>query len=133
MQLTLYTDYSLRVLMFLGANPERLCTAGEISEFHKLSRNHLVKIVHNLVKLGYVESVKGKGGGMRLSGKPDEINLKKLILEIEPNFNLVECFDSETNTCRMAGACGLQGVLNHAFDSFAETLSTYTLKDIIPK
>ncbi len=133
MQLTLFTDYSLRVLMFLGGNPERLCTAAEISEFHNLSRNHLVKIVHNLVKCGYVESVKGKGGGIRLSCKPEEINLKTLVLEIEPNFNLVECFDSETNTCRMAGSCGLQGVLTHAFQSFSDTLGEYTLRDILPK
>lgn len=133
MQFTRFTDYSLRTLMYLGMHPERLCTVKEIAEHHGISQNHLVKVVHNLSKLGYIESTKGKGGGICLLKKPEKINLRDLIIQIEPNLTIVECFNKKTNTCHITKTCGLRGILKEALDAFTDTLSHYTLADTIKK
>lgn len=131
MQLTRFTDYSLRTLMFLALHPDRLCTAGEVAEFYGISQNHVVKLVHNLSQLGYIKSVRGKGGGIRLVKAPDQINLGELIMKLEPNLVLVECFDPDTNTCRIAGSCGLKDILKESLVAFTRTLSRYTLADTL--
>lgn len=115
--------------MYLSVNNKTLCTVKEISEKLSLSRNHLVKIVHNLVRLNYVDSTKGKGGGIRLAIPPEKIKLSKLIIELEPNFNLVECFDKERNSCQIVGICGLKNILHEALNSFLTILGNYSLAD----
>src|SRR3546814_353363 len=94
MRLTLYTDYSLRVLMYLGLNRDGLATITEVAERYGISRNHLMKIVHQLGLLGYIETVRGKGGGIRFARSPGEINLGEVIRRTEEDMALVQCFDS---------------------------------------
>ncbi|MDF1623122.1 MAG: Rrf2 family transcriptional regulator [Pseudohongiella nitratireducens] len=132
MQLTRFTDYSLRVLMYLAIHHERRCTVKEIAGFYGVSQNHLVKVVHNLAQLGYIESSKGKGGGIRLLKAPEQMNLKDLVLELEPSLTLVECFDDTTNTCRIAGNCGLKGILQQAMNAMINHLGDYTVADTLP-
>jgi len=117
--------------MYLATHRERLCTSREISEYYGISQNHLVKIVHNLSLLGYIKSVKGKGGGICLLKKPNEINLRALVIELEPNLSLVECFDVESNTCRIVAECKLKKVLRDALRAFLDTLGECTLADIV--
>lgn len=131
MQLTRFTDYSLRALMYLGMHQERLCTVKEVAEYYGISQNHLVKVVHNLSQLNYIESTKGKGGGIRLVSKPDKINLRDLITKLESNLVLVECFDQKTNTCRITNICGLKHILHESIKAFTDTLDKYTLADTI--
>jgi Rrf2 family transcriptional regulator, nitric oxide-sensitive transcriptional repressor len=133
MQLTLFADYSLRTLMYLATHEERLCTAREISEHYGISLNHVVKIVHNLSRLGYIKSVKGKGGGIGLLKKTAEINLRDLIIALEANLTLVECFDAESNTCRIVAECKLKNVLRGAMKAFLDALGDYTLADLVIK
>src|SRR4051812_504712 len=99
MHLTQFSDYCLRVAIYLGCHPERLVSVAEISRAYGISRHHLVKAVQILTKLGVVEAHRGRGGGMRLEKPPREINVGWLIRRTEPNMNLVECFDRERNTC----------------------------------
>lgn len=130
MQLTQFTDYGLRSLMYLSAHPDRLCSVREIAEHYGISRNHLVKIVHRLAQLGYITSSKGKGGGIRLAHKPETLRLGDLVLELEPNMELVECFNRKTNTCIFVGACILKHSLANANKAFLESLNKQTLADI---
>lgn len=131
MQLTLYTDYSLRVLLYLGIHAEQRVTVTEISEFFGISRNHLVKVVHNLGKQGLVETMRGKSGGLRLAKAPEDINIGEIVQKVEPHMNLLECFDDATNTCPVTMQCALKGVLYKARKSFTDELAQYSLRDIM--
>lgn len=131
MRLTLYTDYSLRVLMYLGLNRDGLATITEVAERYGISRNHLMKIVHQLGLLGYIETVRGKGGGIRLARSPGEINLGDVIRRTEEDMALVQCFDSGAPQCPIANACVLRSVLGEALDAFLSVLEGYTLEDLI--
>lgn len=131
MQLTQYTDYSLRVLIYLGRHQEKLTTITEIAEFYHISRNHLVKVVHHLGQCGYIETLRGKNGGIRLARAPQDIQLGQLVRDTEPNFNLAECFDKEKNRCVIVRDCKLQGVLHQAKHNFLATLNNYTLADVL--
>lgn len=132
MRLTAYTDYSLRVLTYLGLREGRLSTIGEISETYGLSANHLMKIIHNLGKLGYVDTVRGRGGGIRLAGSPKEINLGQLVRQVEPDFEIVECFDgSRRDNCVIAPACRSQWIFEKAVHAFLDVLDAYTLADLL--
>ncbi len=131
MQLTLYTDYSLRVLIYLGTCPARLVTIGEIAESYGISRNHLVKVVHHLGQTGYVHTLRGKSGGLRLGKPPEEIVIGQLVRKTEPNMNLLECFDKEINTCPISSACALKSALYQAKRAFMEVLDSYTLADVL--
>ncbi len=133
MQLTKYSDYGLRVLMYIGLKSEGLCTIREISEAYSISENHLMKLIHHLGKLGYIHTVRGKNGGIELAKNPDSINIGDLVLETETNLNIVECFDPQQNTCPIIGVCQLQIILSEALDAFILTLKKYTLKDLIDK
>ena len=95
MQLTRFTDYSLRVLVFLGAHPDRLCTISETAEAYGISANHLMKVVSRLSSVGYIETVRGKGGGMRLSRAPKMINIGDVVRHMEDRFDIVECFNDK--------------------------------------
>ncbi|MCC6362504.1 MAG: Rrf2 family transcriptional regulator [Bryobacterales bacterium] len=132
MKLTAYTDYSLRVLMYLGLRGERLATISELSETYGLSANHLMKIIHNLGKLGYIETVRGRGGGMKLAGTPEEINLGQVIRQMEPDFAITECFDTEhPSGCVIMPACRLQLILGKAVEAFLDVLDNHTLADLL--
>jgi Rrf2 family nitric oxide-sensitive transcriptional repressor len=122
MRLTRYTDYSLRVLMYLGARPDRLARIGEISEAYSISRNHLMKVVQDLVRLGFVTSVRGRKGGIRLARAPEEINVGAVVRATEDSFQVAPC-----ETCVIAPACGLKCALDEAVRAFLAVLDTYTL------
>ncbi|MFO7788474.1 MAG: Rrf2 family transcriptional regulator [Halospina sp.] len=130
MRITGYTDYSLRVLMYLSLQGDRLATIQEVADRYGISKNHLMKVVHQLTRKGYLDSVRGKKGGIRLRLSPSEINLGVLVREMEPDLNLVECF-SPDNTCVISPVCSLKGVLGEALNAFLETLDRYTLADIV--
>ncbi|UEX79715.1 Rrf2 family transcriptional regulator [Spiribacter halobius] len=130
MKLTRYSDYSLRVLMYLGVRGEGLATISEIAEAYGISRNHVMKVVFDLGRIGYIETVRGKRGGIRLRRAPEEINVGELVRRTETSLELVECFGSD-NTCCLAPVCVLRGALDEALRAFLEVLDRYTLADLI--
>ncbi|WP_020006254.1 RrF2 family transcriptional regulator [Salinicoccus albus] len=133
MKLTLYTDYSLRVLMYLGMKKEgSKVNIDEIAEFYAISRNHLTKVVHHLSKLDYVKTVRGRGGGIMLKYNPERLNIGAVVRNTEENFHMAECFDRENNKCVLTPVCTLRFLLNDALKAYLEVLDNYTLKDIIP-
>lgn len=131
MQLTRFTDYSLRVLMYLGERLDHLVTIREIAEVHDISENHLMKIVHKLATLGYIETVRGKGGGMRLARQAEAINLGDVIRNTEESVNIAECFEAGNSSCILAQTCILKSILSEAKTSFFATLDLYHLSDLI--
>lgn len=131
MQLTLYTDYSLRVLIYLGLNDDELATISEIATAYSISRNHLVKVVHNLAHQGFIQTSRGKGGGMRLARPASQISLADVVRQTEPGFNLVECFDDSTSACPIDSMCILKKVLQKSSRAFMTELERYTLADIL--
>ena len=131
MQLTQFTDYGLRSLMYLAAYPDRLCSVREIAEHYAISRNHLVKVGHRLAQLGYITSSKGKGGGVRLAHNPKNLRLGDLVLALEPNMHLVECFNRETNTCTVISICTMKHFLADASRDFIKALNQHTLADAV--
>lgn len=131
MQLTVFTDYGLRSLMFLAAHPDRVCSVREISDHYGISRNHLVKVVHRLAQLGYINSTKGKGGGIMLAKGMESLRLGDLVSKLEPNMDLVECFNRETNSCKIVSACQLKHFLGDANKAFINSLNQHTLADAV--
>jgi Rrf2 family nitric oxide-sensitive transcriptional repressor len=131
MQLTLYSDYSLRVLIYLGLKGTELATITEIATSYNISRNHLVKVVHNLANHGFIATIRGKGGGMRLARAPREINIGEVVRMTEMNFTIVECFDPANCLCPITPVCRLKGVLRDALEKFLGVLDQYTLEDVI--
>src|SRR5262245_44425903 len=130
MRLTVLSDYSLRVLMFLGAQDGRLCTIAEIAKAYGISENHLMKVANRLSQCGFVESVRGRSGGLRLGKKADTITLGAVLRAMEEDFNLVECFGTE-NTCRITSACRLRHALQRALKAYLAELDAWTLADIV--
>lgn len=126
MRLTRYTDYALRVLLHLAAHQERLCSIAEIAHANEVSQNHLMKVVHDLGKAGYVATVRGRAGGVRLARPPEEINVGAVVRHTEEGFDLVDCAN-----CVIAPACGLTGVLGKALAAFMTVLDDYTLADMM--
>ena len=133
MQLTLFSDYSLRVLLYLTAHPGRVVPLPEISRAYGISQNHLIKVMQLLVAEGLIESVRGRSGGVRLARDPCDINVAAVVRVTEPHLDLVECFNSETNTCPIDTACGLKGALLKARAAFLGELERYTLADFVPR
>lgn len=131
MRLTSYADYALRVLIFLGVHNDRLVQRSEIAEAFDISPNHLGKVVHQLARSGLIESRRGRGGGLELAKSPDKINVGAVVREFEPDFNIVECFSPETNTCPIVPVCGLAPILGEAEQAFQDVLKSYTLEDIL--
>jgi Rrf2 family nitric oxide-sensitive transcriptional repressor len=125
-KLTRYTDYALRVLMHLAARPERLSSIGEIARTYRISQNHLMKVVHDLRKTGYLSAVRGRSGGIRLGKPPEQINIGEVVRHTEEGFDLLEC-----GTCVIAPACGLTGVVSEALRAFLAVLDRYTLADVM--
>jgi len=133
MQLTLFSDYALRVSLYLAVHEERLISIEEVSRAYGVSKNHLVKVVAKLIELGVVESVRGRGGGLRLARAAADIDIGWLVRETEPHMNLVECFEMRTNTCPIAPACGLKGVLLQAQRAFLQSLDGHPLSEFLPR
>lgn len=130
MKLTLHTDYALRVLMYLGVRNEDRATITEIASSYDISRNHIMKVVYELGRLGYIETVRGKHGGIRLGRLPEEVNVGEVVRHMESGFELVECF-GPSNTCCLAPVCVLREALGEALQTFIDTLDRYTLADLI--
>src|SRR5699024_2153468 len=132
MQLKKYTDYALRVLIFTGTKDvNKLATIKEIAETFSISENHIGKVVFELKKMGYLETVRGKNGGIRLATPPEEMNVGKIVRQFENDFILLECFDQSTNQCVITPACQLKHALNEAIQAFLQVLDKYTVKDLI--
>ena len=131
MQLTHYTDYSLRVLIFLALQGDRrLVTVSEIATHFQIARNHLVKVVNRLAQLGYVETVRGKGGGMRLGMAPDTIGIGQVVRAMESNMDIIDC---SKPPCPLVSNCALKGILNQAMTAFMQALDQHTLAELTLK
>lgn len=131
MRLTVYTDFSLRVLMFLALKGDGLATIAEIAKAYKISKNHLMKVAYQLGLAGYVETVRGKGGGMRLARRPEDIVLGEVVRRTEPDMVLVPCFAPDDTSCAILRSCALRGALSGARDAFLSVLDGYTLADLV--
>lgn len=129
MRLTRYTDYAMRVLLYVGAQDgERLSPISAISRAYGISQNHLMKVVNDLVNAGYLESVRGRFGGIRLARPAAEINVGAVVRHTEEGFDLVEC-----GSCVIAPACGLTSALAEALAAFMKVLDGYSLEDLLAK
>jgi Rrf2 family nitric oxide-sensitive transcriptional repressor len=131
MEVSLHSDYSFRVLIYLALQPDGLSHIKTIAESFDISEHHLIKVVQNLVKFGYVDSYRGRGGGIKLAMEPARINLGQVFRRTEPNLKLLSCFDSSVMECRIAGFCDLQGVFAAALQAFLRELDGVTLEDVI--
>ena len=131
MYLSKFTDYSLRILMYLGNHPDDLSTVDELSSILGLSTHHTKKIVYKLYKNNYIYSSKGRNGGIKLGLNPKDINLGELIEITEDNLNILECFSPESNTCSINNSCKLKPIINDALNSFILELKEYNLEDIL--
>lgn len=132
MRLSTFSDYNLRVLMYLGVQSDRLATIAEIATVHEISESHLMKVVHQLGRSGYIETVRGKGGGMRLAKAPREIVLGDVIRQTEGEIAMAECF-AEKSACRIESACRLKSILGEALNAMFLVLDDYTLADLLEK
>ena len=131
MRLTMMTDYAMRLLMYVAQRPERLCTISEVAHAYQISETHLMKITHQLGLAGWLHTVRGKGGGMRLATAPAEINLGAVVRSIEPDFLLVDCMAADS-ACLLTGYCQLTSIVSGALQSFMQYLDRYTLADLLP-
>jgi len=130
MRLAEYTDYTLRVLMYCAARPKQLVTIGELAEQHRVSKNHLMKIVNDLARQGVIETTRGRGGGLRLLQSPADIRIGDVVRASETDFRMVECFDARTNQCTLTPTCRLKHVLDAALKAYFKELDGATLADI---
>lgn len=139
MRLTQHTDYALRLLIALAVRQQRAAAGGqpdtitirEVAERYAISRNHLMKVANELTRAGVVEGLRGRGGGLRLARPAADIGIGAVVRALEDPRDLVECFRPETNTCRIAPACRLKGVMARAQDAFLSVLDTATLADVV--
>ena len=130
MRLTTFTDYSLRVLMYLADAPEERATIAEVARAFDISEHPLVKVVQFLGKEGILRNTRGRGGGIELARAPRAINIGRTVRITEGLDLPAECFDRELNTCRLAGRCRLERALGKALGKFYEVLDGYTLEDL---
>ena len=129
MYLTHQTDYALRVLTYAAANSEGLVNIATSAEVYGISRSHLMKVATALVKGGFLDSVRGKGGGLRLSRPEEEIVIGDVVRHMEP-MKLVECMGAD-NRCLLTSCCRLSNILNEASQVFLAHLDKFTLSDLI--
>lgn len=128
MRLTRYTDYAMRVMLYLGARPDRLCSISEIAKAYTISQNHLMKVVNDLVNAGYLTSVRGRKGGISLARPASLINIGEVVRHTEDGFDLVDC-----GSCIIAPACGLTSALDKALAAFLGVLDNYSLADLLDR
>jgi Rrf2 family nitric oxide-sensitive transcriptional repressor len=133
MQLSLHSDYALRVLMRLALEPERLVTISEIAAGYGISKAHLTKVVRSLSRCGYVETVRGRHGGLRLARAASELRVGRVVADSEKCMDLVECFDADTDTCPITPACRLRDALHEALEDFVSALDRYTVADLVER
>ncbi len=131
MRLTLHTDYALRLLMLLAVEPDNRHTIEEVAQRFDISRNHLKKVTQTLSQAGFLESLRGRGGGLRLGRSPTSINLSEVVCATEENLAVMECFDEKTNHCLISPACGLRRPLEEALRAFLAVLNRYSLADLV--
>lgn len=131
MRLTVHSDYALRMLMYLAVKGDGLATVAEIAEAYGISKNHLMKVAHELGVAGYVETVRGRGGGLRLALPHEDITLGEVVRRTEPDMALVPCFAPVDDDCAIARCCLLRGALHQASDAFFGVLDTYSLADLV--
>lgn len=117
-------------MLYLEARAGESANVKGIADFYGISRNHLVKVVHRLSQLGYITTTRGKGGGIHIAAHTRNVRLGDLIVQLEPNMTMVECFDPATDTCRVSARCRFKGVLHKATQSYLATLNDYTLSDV---
>ncbi|MDQ4420635.1 Rrf2 family transcriptional regulator [Sphingobium sp. DEHP117] len=125
MQLTRHTDFALRVLLYLAKNADQHCAISAIAAHYGISHNHLMKVVHQLGKKGFVTAVRGRYGGIKLAREPGDINIGEVVLAMESDLSIAAC-----GTCRIGGDCGLQGLFGQALSAFLDVLRRYSLADI---
>ncbi len=131
MRLTAYTDFSLRVLIYLALHPGRRPTIAEIAQRYAISRAHLMKVVYRLGLMGYVETTRGKGGGLTLAKRLEEITVGEIVRQTEPDMALVACFDPDAPACVIAPACRLKSKLAEARAAFLKVLDDCTLAEVV--
>ena len=131
MQLTRFTDYAFRVLIHLGHHPDVLATVGALAAEHGISRHHLTRVVYQLGLKGYIETVRGKGGGFRLARRPTDIRLGDVVRDMEPALELAECFRPGEVGCILLPACALKSFLADAGDAFLASLDRHSLADLV--
>jgi len=132
MHLTTFSDYSMRVLIYLGLRRDGLVTISDIAKAYGISENHLMKVVHQLAQGGFIETVRGKGGGMRLAREPEDINLGELIRITEGDTGLLACLEGQGSCC-IQSACNLIGILREAQTALFTVLEKYTLADLLQR
>jgi Rrf2 family transcriptional regulator, nitric oxide-sensitive transcriptional repressor len=130
MRLTVYSDYALRLLMYLAVKEDELATIAEIAEAYGISKNHLTKVAHELGLAGYVETVRGRGGGLRLARAREQISLGEVVRHTEPDMALVPCFAPVNDDCAIERCCVLRKALQRAGNAFLAVLDGYTLADL---
>lgn len=128
MQLTKHTDLAVRVLMYLAITDEELATIKDISERYHVSRNHMMKVVHKLATLGYINSTQGRGGGISLAAPAEEIGVGDIVRAMEPTLQMIDCKGSN---CPLTPACLLKGVFSEATAEFLKSLDNYTVADLV--
>ena len=131
MRLTLHTDYALRVLMYVGVKRDRVSTIPEIVERFDISKGHVMKVVHHLAHKGYLETTRGKRGGMRLARKPEQINVGAVVRDMEEELGVLGCLQGLKGYCRIEECCLLRSALRDATSAFLATLDRYTLQDLL--
>jgi len=130
-RLTTHSDYAFRVLIYLASNPNNFATIKDVATTYRISQNHLMKVVHQLGLRGFVETVRGKGGGIRLARPATAINVGDVLRATEDNFELVECMESGAPECRIARVCVLRRAFNEGLRAFLDVLDEYTLADLV--
>jgi len=132
MRLTMFTDYTLRTLIYLGIHRQRLATIQDIADVHQISKSHLTKVVYQLGMSGLVETVRGRKGGLRLQREPGAINIGDVVRQSEPDFLMAACFGTGYSTCAHQGNCRLTSRLAEATAAYLAVLDACTLADILP-
>ncbi|WP_332669929.1 Rrf2 family transcriptional regulator [Aromatoleum sp.] len=130
MHITQHTDYALRVLIYLAANTDRLVTIAEVSQRFDISRSHLMKVANQLVREGFVDGLRGKGGGLRLARPAAQIAIGAVVRRMERGMELVECFGHDSN-CLLTPNCKLKGVLATALEAFLHSLDRVSLAEVL--
>ena len=131
MRLTQHSDYAMRLLMYVGQHPDRLCTISEVARAYGISEPHLMKVTHRLSLNGWLQTIRGKNGGMRLAKAPQDIVLGAVLRDTETDLALVECL-GPNNTCTLSAKCGMSGIVHGALQAFLAHFDQYTLADILP-
>ncbi len=131
MRLTVYSDYALRTLMYLAVKDDGLATIAEIAESYRISKNHLMKVAYELGVSGFVKTVRGRRGGLKLAKPLEDITIGAVIRQTEPDMLIVPCFAPETANCAITSCCALRSALKRAETAFLDVLDSYTLKDLV--